>query len=113
MNKLELIQNSGLHDFELVSLTIDYTKATIILDVISPLTDYISHSFYISIHNFLHFSASHQEPWGGGKYIYTSDVQTTGTDTYRITLQLNSGDLILIDYKETQAETSVIVSPKK
>ncbi len=106
MDELELVKNSGLHDFELVSFTVDYTNATVILDAVSPLTNHVSRPTSICIHGFTSFSVSRWEPWGSGKYIFTSAIQKTGVDTYRVELQLNSGDLILIDYKREDGSSN-------
>lgn len=106
MNELELVKDSGLHDFELVSLTVDYTNATVMIDTISPITNHVSHPTHICIHGFTHFSVSRQEPWGSGKYIFASAIQKTSVNTYRVEIQLNSGDLILIDYEREDGSSA-------
>ncbi len=99
MNGLELAKNSGLHDFEVLAFTIDYAKATIVLNMISPMINNTSRQVSICITNFISISVSHQEPWGSGRYIYSSDIQYVRDDSYRLEIQLNSGDLLVVDYR--------------
>lgn len=100
MDRLELAKNSGLHDFEVMSLVVDYAKATIILNMVSPLLNNTSSQISMCISNFISFSISRQEPWGSGKYIYSSDIQNMEVGIYKLEIQLNSGDLIIVNYRQ-------------
>lgn len=99
MSGIELAQNSGLHDYELVSLMVDYTAATIALNMVSPMVDHVTSKVNILIPNFIDCSISCQEPWGKGRYIFSSEIQSIDPVTRKLEILLNSGDIIAIYYK--------------
>ena len=85
--------DSGLHDYEVSDIAIDYVGASILLRLKSP----EGVSCTLSINGFTLFSVSHEEKWGAGKYVYSSDLQIC--DGLKIMeLELNSGDTILIKF---------------
>lgn len=90
---LELISNSAIHDYELNEISINYVKNNVKL-IISLYPEQIQ---IIQIDNFINFEISHNEPWGTGKYINYSEIDyTSNKESYFISIELNSGDIIKI-----------------
>lgn len=93
-SSLLIFKNSSIADYEICNIRIDYAKKSILIDCIS----YDMKNILVSVDNFCFFSISHKEPWGEGKYVASSDIIIDNTIA-KITIELNSGDIILIDCK--------------
>ena len=92
MNKSNLISNSGLHDYRVISLRID--NDTSIIEI--TLTDLHQKRVSILIERFTHLKITNREPWGKGTYIVSSDIRQI-KDATIIIIELNSGDIIHIE----------------
>ncbi len=93
MNELQRISNSGLHDYKLISVSIDYDTSIIEIS----LTDLHQKRVNILIEKFTDLRISNKEPWGKGTYIVSSDIQQIKDATIMI-IELNSGDIIHIEF---------------
>lgn len=88
-----IFNNSQIHDYEIESVTIDNYDANIYMNLKDP----SFHKVEAVIHHFLNFEMSHKEPWGAGIYAVSSSIQTK-KDYHILTIELNSGDKISIQY---------------
>lgn len=87
-----IISNSGLHDYEFISISVDYVKANIYI----LLNDLKCNRINLSIEGFTDLRITHREPWGKGTYIVSSDMEKI--DKTHIIFELNSGDTIHIEF---------------
>lgn len=94
MNDLKKAQKSGLHDYEIVEIKVDYDKAHVIMNFKSPKGE----NYQFNIEKFLTFTISHAEAWGKGKYVCSSDIQLFNNDVFVLEIELNSGDQIIVKY---------------
>ncbi|WP_419505060.1 hypothetical protein [Allofournierella sp.] len=93
MNSLSMATNSGLHDYELVDISINYNQANIFLRMKTPQ----GKQFLLTVENFVDFKITHTEKWGKGKYICSSDIKQSQTSRKsKLEIKLNSGDEIEI-----------------
>lgn len=94
---LDFIKDSKLHDYEMDDIKIDYNSCTIILSFKTP----SGNLCLLNINNFIVFYISHTEEWGMGKYVSSSNIEFDNiSQIYDLEIQLNSGDIIFIQYKE-------------
>ncbi len=92
---LESLSNHRLHDYMIKDIIIDYANGKIRIYTLSPKNIEKIFDFV----NVLDFSITDRKPWGEGIYIVTSIVDKT-VEGYKIEIQLNSGDEILLTIKE-------------
>jgi len=93
---INLVEHSGLHDYEIIEMNINYNNATVVLQLRSPSGELSQ----LTINNFVLFKINHEEEWGKGKYVVSSDLELNDiSKTYDLEIQLNSGDIIFISYK--------------
>jgi hypothetical protein len=93
MNESKLISDSGLHDYKLRSVRID--NDTSVIEI--ALTDLHKKRVNILIEKFTDLKISNREPWGKGTYIVSSDIRQI-KDAVIMTIELNSGDIIHIEF---------------
>ena len=74
MITLDLIKDSGLHDYELKEINIDYQHEHIQV----KMCDWRGKMCEIDVSHYIFFSMTHDEPWGEGIYITASDVTYNG-----------------------------------
>ena len=94
MEILEIAQNSGLHDYTVEDITVDYKAGQIKLHLLTPALKPCK----IKIDRFSEFSIQNEAPWGEGCYIAWSDVQPVDKNIYHLEIGLNSGDEIHIAF---------------
>ncbi len=94
MGGLEKAKNSGLHDYEIVEIEVDYNNANIIMVYNSP----DGKRYEFNIEKFITFTISHEEAWGKGKYVCSSEIQLVNDNMYMLEIELNSGDRIIAKY---------------
>ena len=82
-----------LHDYELISLSIDYSASRLVI----MLKDFNGASAGLEICPFLELDLTHNEPWGKGSYIVSSEI-VVKDDKKELSLELNSGDSITVKY---------------
>lgn len=95
---LERFLNSGLHDYEMVSIEVNYSKAQVSLLLREPQE---GDKLYC-IEKFSYFEISHKEPWGKGKYICSSDLYRKNNDEWGCEIELNSGDIIKVEFQKVE-----------
>lgn len=95
MCNLNKVKHSGIHDDELISIAVDYNKALLEIQLRTP----VGEDYKICIKKFCIFEISHQEPWGKGTYVCSSEISyDESTDRYLLEMELNSGDKIMVKY---------------
>ena len=95
MCDLKKVKHSGIHDAELMSIAVDYNKAFLEIQLKTPEGE----DYKICIEKFCLFEISHQEPWGKGTYVCSSEISyDESLDMYLLEIELNSGDKIMIKY---------------
>lgn len=93
MKSISIAANSGLHDYEIADIYINYNQANIFLRMKTPQGE----QFLLPVQNFIDFKITHTEKWGKGKYICSSGItQSQESDKSKLEIQLNSGDEIEI-----------------
>lgn len=92
------IKDSKLHDYELLTILVDYSNANIKVQLCSPRGT----QGIINIDGFIEFSISHTEKWGKGTYIVSSEIVEKDM-TSEINIELNSGDVITFQTQRTVA----------
>lgn len=92
--ELENIMNSGIHDYELLDILMDYNNGKTVLQFKTP----AGNKSDLVIQGFLQFTISRTEPWGPGMYVNYSNILENGQDS-EILIELNSGDEIMIKVK--------------
>ena len=89
------LAESGLHDYELVRLSCDYTRGEAVLEMKDP----VGSPEKLLIGGLLSVEMSRTQPRGEGSYIVSSDITEDGDGTKLAERQLNSGDEIRIAFK--------------
>lgn len=87
--------DSGLHDYELVRLSCDYTRGEAVLEMNDP----VGSPEKLLIGGILSVEMTRTQPWDEGSYIASSDITEDRDGTKLAEIQLNSGDEIRIVYK--------------
>lgn len=88
------IANSGLHDYEVVNISVDYKGATVSIQMkdgsgIEVLMK-ISQTEFVRLTN--------DKPWGEGNYVCSSSIDEKNDGKKVFEIQLNSGDELSIQY---------------
>jgi len=96
MSELRRAQNSGLHDYEIVDIKVNYNNANITIMFNTP----EGRKYELNIEKFISFTISHEEVWGKGKYVCSSDVRLVNDNVYMLEIELNSGDRIITKYSK-------------
>ena len=95
MIDLAKVQNSGIHDYEVAEIQVNYTSACISICFKSP----GGNGNKLIIQNFTTFEITHKEEWGKGKYVCASDITYDDVSkSYLLEIVLNSGDKIVVRY---------------
>lgn len=93
--EIDLIRDSGLHDYEILNINVNYSDASINLQF----KDHSGVLRCLKINDFTMFRISHNEEWGKGKYVASSDLELNDINkTLDLEIQFNSGDIIFIQY---------------
>jgi hypothetical protein len=71
LKNISIVENSGLHDYELREININYNGAQAKIAFVSPLSE----KFELCIDNLISFAITHKEEWGIGKYVCASDIE--------------------------------------
>ena len=89
------LADSGLHDYELIKLSADYTRGEVSLELKDP----VGQPENLMIGGLLSVEMTRTQPWGEGSYIVSSDLTDCESGSKLAEIQLNSGDEIRIEYK--------------
>ena len=89
------LADSGLHDYELIKLSADYTRGEVSLELKDP----VGQPESLMIGGLLSVEKTRTQPWGEGSYIVSSDLTDCESGSKLAEIQLNSGDEIRIEYK--------------
>lgn len=89
------LADSGLHDYELIKLSADYTRGEVSLELRDP----VGQPESLMIGGLLSVEMTRTQPWGEGSYIVSSDLTDCESGSKLAEIQLNSGDEIRIEYK--------------
>ncbi|WP_024858665.1 hypothetical protein [Ruminococcus albus] len=89
------LADSGLHDYELIKLSADYTRGEVSLELKDP----VGKPENLMIGGLLSVEMTRTQPWGEGSYIVSSDLTDCESGSKLAEIQLNSGDEIRIEYK--------------
>ncbi|MBE6870294.1 MAG: hypothetical protein E7494_16330 [Ruminococcus albus] len=89
------LADSGLHDYELIKLSADYTRGEVSLELKDP----VGQPEKLMIGGLLSVEMTRTQPWGEGSYIVSSDLTDCESGSKLAEIQLNSGDEIRIEYK--------------
>ncbi len=89
------IADSGLHDYEVVRLSCDYSRGEVSLEMKDPLGQPES----LILGGVMSVEMTRTRPWGEGSYIVSSDIEESQDGIKLAEIQLNSGDEIRIGYK--------------
>ena len=89
------LADSGLHDYELIKLSADYTRGEVSLEMKGP----VGQPENLMIGGLLSVEMTRTQPWGEGSYIVSSDLTDCESGSKLAEIQLNSGDEIRIEYK--------------
>lgn len=89
------LADSGLHDYELIKLSADYTRGEVSLELKDP----VGQPKSLMIGGLLSVEMTRTKPWGEGSYIVFSDLTDCESGSKLAEIQLNSGDEIRIEYK--------------
>ena len=90
------VENSGLHDYLLETISVDYGRGFVTMELKTPR----GADCMLRIGKFRRLYISRTAPWGPGSYILASDVEKSEADGYTLTMQLNSGDEIMVEVQE-------------
>ena len=93
MDGAKLISDSGLHDYKVISVRIDYDTSAVEI----ALNDLHQKRVNIVIEKYTDLKISNRELWGKGTYIVSSDIRQIN-DVTIMTIELNSGDIISIEF---------------
>ena len=88
-----MIADSGLHDYKIDLISIDYTASKLVI----MLKDLKGGDAELVIQPFSELNITHDEPWGKGSYIVSSELTSEGGRETML-LELNSGDSITVKY---------------
>ena len=89
------LADSGLHDYEVVRLSCDYSRGEVSLELKDP----VGQPENLMIGGLLSVEMTRTQPWGEGSYIVSSDLTDCESGSKLAEIQLNSGDEIRIEYK--------------
>lgn len=89
------IADSGLHDYEVVRLSCDYSRGEVSLEMKDP----VGQPENLMIGGLLSVEMTRTQPWCEGSYIVSSDLTDCESGSKLAEIQLNSGDEIRIEYK--------------
>ena len=89
------LSDSGLHDYEVVRLSCDYSRGEVSLELKDP----VGQPENLMIGGLLLVEMTRTQPWGEGSYIVSSDLTDCESGSKLAEIQLNSGDEIRIEYK--------------
>ena len=90
------LADSGLHDYELIKLSADYTRGEVSLEMKGP----VGQPESLILGGVMSVEMTRTQPWGEGSYIVSSDITADSDSGCRLAeIQLNSGDEIRIEYK--------------
>lgn len=89
------LADSGLHDYELIKLSADYTRGEVSLELKDP----VGQPENLMIGGLLLVEMTRTQPWGEGSYIVSSDLTDCESGSKLAEIQLNSGDEIRVEYK--------------
>lgn len=96
IEKYDKIINSQLHDYEIFNIIICYVEAWVTIQLQSP----HNIDFEIRIKDFTYFNFTHNEPWGMGIYVVSSNIEEVDSNSLRLFIELNSGDCIEVICKK-------------
>jgi hypothetical protein len=96
MINTDRIVASDMHDYEVISLDVDYTNAATDLHLKDP----YGKAIIMHITEIRDISVTHKEPWGKGTYIASSSIETNRKNR-TLMLELNSGDNIVLQFTGT------------
>ena len=102
---ISIARSSGLHDFELVGIHVDYSNSEIAITVRPPWKDQ-QVATVLAVRGFQFFSITRELPWGEGIYIHASDLTPLPDNQYQLDMQLNSGDQIICRYMDQSYESN-------
>lgn len=102
---ISIARLSGLHDFELVGICVDYSNSEIAITVRPPWKDQQG-AMVLTVRGFQFFSITRELPWGEGIYIHASNLTPMSENQYQLDMQLNSGDQIICRYMEQACESN-------
>lgn len=88
-----MIADSGLHDYKIDLISIDYTASKLVI----MLKDLNGGDAELVVCTFSELNITHNEPWGKGSYIVSSELTSEGGRETML-LELNSGDSITVKY---------------
>ena len=88
-----MIADSGLHDYKIDLISIDYTASKLVI----MLKDLKGGDAELVVCPFSELNITHDEPWGKGSYIVSSELTSEGGRETML-LELNSGDSITVKY---------------
>ena len=90
------LSDSGLHDYEVVRLSCDYSRGEVSLELKDP----VGQPENLMIGGLLLVEMTRTRPWSEGSYIVSSDITADSDGVCKLAeIQLNSGDEIRIEYK--------------
>ena len=96
--RIQEAMSSGLHDYKVGDISVDYCCDKINLTLTSPGGE----ACRLSIPGFRLLQMTRTEPWGPGIYVVYSDLTEMEDRRKRLLLQLNSGDEITVQIVETE-----------
>lgn len=96
---ISVARASGLHDFELLGIRVDYSNGEIVMTMRPPWNGQ-QEVLGLTIRGFRFFSLTRDLPWGEGIYIHASDLTPLPNNQYQLDMQLNSGDQIICRYMD-------------
>lgn len=89
----QFYERNALHDYEVGQINIDYVNGNIKIILFTRKREKCE----ININNFSSISFSKNEPWGIGKYIFSSGIIENDNEL-KLELQLNSSDICAITF---------------
>lgn len=101
---ISVARASGLHDFELLGISVDYSNGEITITMRPPWKGQ-QEELALTIRNLQFFSLSRELPWGEGIYIHASELTPITGKQYQLDIQLNSGDQVICRYMEQVHES--------
>lgn len=91
-------QNSGMHDYRLDGITVDYEAGTALLFFKDPM----GRDAELAVEGLLSVEMTREERWGKGTYVCYSNEADGENHTRVLEFELNSGDRIVVRYRETE-----------
>lgn len=105
---IAIAADAGLHDYRLNDICISYYDSSVIFELETPRMEKCK----LIIENFVSFSIEHKEPWGAGVYIFDSELLEE-SECNKILLTLNSGDKILICYRDPKGRETLNIQKEE